>query len=168
MLDPYARAIDGRIDWDDSIFGYPVESEDKDRDLEMDTRDSAAFVHKSVVIDQSFDWGDDRPLNMPLHNSIIYEVHVKGFTAQNPRVDPKLRGTYAGLASPPSIEYLKSLGVTAVELLPGAPLRQRQDAGGQGAEQLLGLQLDRVLRALFGVFKLAGAWASRCASSRRW
>ena len=84
----------------------------------MDTQDSAAGMHKSVVIDPSFDWGDDVRPNTPLHASIIYEMHVKGFTARNPKIDPKLRGTYAGLATPDTIEYLTNLGVTAVELLP--------------------------------------------------
>ena len=118
LLDPYAKAIDGRIDWSDAVFAYPVADPDEDRDLKMDTRDSGPFVHKSVVIDPSFDWGDDKAPETPLHDSIIYEVHVKGFTAQHPDIDPKLRGTYAGLASPQSIQYLQSLGVTAVELMP--------------------------------------------------
>jgi glycogen operon protein len=100
------------------VFGYPVGSEDEDRDLEPDTRDSAPFMPKSVVIDPSFYWGNDRPPNTPLHDSIIYEVHVKGFTERLPDLNPKLRGTYAGLASPQAVEYLKRLGVTAVELLP--------------------------------------------------
>ena len=118
LLDPYAKAISGRIDWDDSIFGYPLHSEDPDRDLEMDTRDSAPGMNRSVVIDASFDWGDDRPPNIPLHASIIYEVHVKGFTKLHPQIDPRLQGTYAGLATPQAIDYLQKLGVTAVELLP--------------------------------------------------
>jgi len=118
LLDPYAKAIDGRIDWSDAMFGYPMNSDDEDRDLQMDTQDSAPGMNKSVVIDPAFDWGDDLRPNTPLHESIIYEMHVKGFTACNPDIDPKMRGTYAGLASPASVDYLKKLGVTAVELLP--------------------------------------------------
>ena len=118
LLDPYAKAITGRIDWSDALFGYPMGLEDPDRDLLMDTQDSAPGMNRSVVIDPAFDWGDDRSPNIPLHESIIYEVHVKGFTAQHPGIDPKVRGTYSGLATPQSIDYLKALGVTAVELLP--------------------------------------------------
>ena len=118
LLDPYAKSINGRIEWNDTLFGYPVNSKDPDRDLTLDTTDSGPFVNKAVVIDPSFDWGEDKRFNIPLHDSIIYEVHVKGFTERHPGIDPKLRGTYAGMASPPAIDYLKALGVTAVELLP--------------------------------------------------
>ncbi len=118
LLDPYAKAIDGRVDWSDSIFSYPVNDPDEDRDLKMDTSDSAPFMHKSVVIDPSFDWENDRRPNTPLHDSIIYELHVKGFTARHPDIEPRLRGTYAGVASPQGVQYLQSLGVTAVELMP--------------------------------------------------
>jgi len=118
LLDPYSKAISGAIKWDNSLFGYPVESNKKDRGLKMDRRDSAPFVNKSVVIDPAFDWGDDTRPDIPLHDSIIYEVHVKGFTKLHPTINPQLQGTYAGLASAPAIDYLKSLGVTAVELLP--------------------------------------------------
>ncbi|MEA2576370.1 MAG: isoamylase, partial [Chloroflexia bacterium] len=118
LLDPYAKAITGSIHWSDALFGYPMSSEDPDRDLEMDTQDSAPGMNRSVVIDPAFDWGDDRSPNIPLHESIIYEVHIKGFTAQHPGIDRNLRGTYAGLATPQAIDYLKTLGVTAVELLP--------------------------------------------------
>lgn len=118
LLDPYAKAISGTINWSEAMFAYPVSSEDENRHLVMDTQDSAAGMNKSVVIDASFDWDGDRSPNTPLHSSVIYEVHVKGFTALHPNIDPKLRGTYAGLATPESIDYLKRLGVTAIELLP--------------------------------------------------
>ncbi|HEX5691481.1 MAG TPA: glycogen debranching protein GlgX, partial [Roseiflexaceae bacterium] len=93
-------------------------------DLSFDTRDSAPYMPRCVVIDSAFDWGDDRPPNTPLHESIIYELHVKGFTKLHPEVPEEQRGTFAGLASPPVIDYLKQLGVTAVELL---PVHQRID-----------------------------------------
>lgn len=118
LIDPYAKAINGRIEWSDAMFGYPVRDPAEDRDLKMDTQNSAAGMNKSVVIDPSFDWeGVERP-NTMLSKSIIYELHVKGFTIQHPELDPSIRGTYKGLASPPVIEYLKKLGVTAIELLP--------------------------------------------------
>ena len=116
LLDPYARAIAGAIEWSDAIFGYRVG--DPEADLSRDDRDSAPFVPKSVVVDSAFTWGDDRRLKTPWHLTVIYEAHVKGFTARNPAVPKELRGTYAGLASPASIHYLRRLGVTAVELMP--------------------------------------------------
>jgi isoamylase len=114
LIDPYAKAIHGAITWHDAVFGYPVGGDDR----EIDIRDSAPYMPRCVVIDPQFDWGDDRPPLTALHNSLIYELHVKGFTMQHPEVPPELRGTYAGLGSPPVIAYLRSLGVTAVELLP--------------------------------------------------
>ncbi len=116
LVDPYARALTGSLRWDDAVFGYAVGH--PAGDLSRDDRDSAAFVPKSVVIDPAFDWQGDRPLRTPWHRSIVYEVHVKGFTVRHPGVPPSLRGTYAGLAAPAAIEHLCSLGVTAVELLP--------------------------------------------------
>ncbi|NOK63136.1 MAG: glycogen debranching enzyme GlgX [Chloroflexi bacterium AL-W] len=116
LIDPYAKAINGVVRWHDAMFGYRIGH--KDGDLSIDDLDSAPFVPKCVVADPSFIWGDDRHPSIPLHDSIIYEVHVKGFTMQHPEVPEELRGTYAGLASPPVIEYFQSLGVTAVELLP--------------------------------------------------
>jgi glycogen operon protein len=118
LLDPYAKAISGQIRWSDAMFGYPVTSPDPNRDMLMDEQDSAPGMPRSVVIDSAFDWGNDRLPNIPFHESIIYEVHVKGFTRLHPEIEPNLRGTYAGLASPPAIDYLKKLGITAVELLP--------------------------------------------------
>jgi glycogen operon protein len=116
LVDPYAKAIDGLIAWDDSVYGYIVGGEYDD--LTPDERDSAPFMPRSIVVDPAFDWGADQRLRTPLHRSVIYEIHVKGFTQQHPDVPEHLRGTYAGLATPPVIEYLQSLGVTAVELLP--------------------------------------------------
>src|SRR5918911_3413521 len=116
LIDPYAKSVSRAIQWNDTIFGYTVG--DPDEDLSFDERDSAPFMPRCVVIDPSFDWGDDRAPRTPLHDSIIYELHVKGFTKQHPEVPEELRGTYAGLASPPVVEYLQSLGITAVELLP--------------------------------------------------
>jgi isoamylase len=117
LIDPYAKAINGTVQWDDAVFGHRVEPEPDD-DLEPDGRDSAPFVPASVVVDPAFSWGDDRPPRTPWHRTVIYELHVKGFTARHPDVPPELRGTYAGLGSPAAVEHLTRLGVTAVELLP--------------------------------------------------
>jgi isoamylase len=116
LIDPYAKAIAGRIEWADEMFGYVAGG--KTEDLTRDFRDDAWGMPKSVVIDNAFDWGNDRHPETPLHQSIIYEVHVKGFTELCPNLPEKIRGTYAGLGCTTSIEYLKKLGVTAVELLP--------------------------------------------------
>jgi glycogen operon protein len=115
LVDPYAKAISGHVDWKAPIFPYDVALGDP---LKIDTQDSARGVPKSVVIHDPFDWSDDTPPEIPLPDSVIYEVHVKGFSIRNPAVPEGLRGTYAGLAHPASIDYLKRLGVTAVELLP--------------------------------------------------
>jgi isoamylase len=116
VLDPYARSIGRDVQWDDALFGYQVGH--AEADLSCDQRDSAPFAPLAVVIDTAFTWGDDRPLRTPWHKTLIYELHVKGFTKLNPRVSEKLQGTYAGLATEAAIAYLKDLGVTAVELLP--------------------------------------------------
>src|SRR6266480_4782229 len=116
LLDPYAKAIAGEVNWSDEMFGYVVGGEDED--LTQDFRDDAWGMPKSVVIDSTFDWQGDKNLGVPLHNSVIYEVHVKGFTKLCPDVPEELRGTYAGLGSAAALDYLKKLGVTAVELLP--------------------------------------------------
>jgi isoamylase len=116
LLDPYARAIDGPVVWSDALFGYTVG--DTAEDLSRDDRDSAPNAPKSVVTDTAFTWGDDRPPRVPWDQTIIYEVHVKGFTARHPDIPEPLCGTYAGLGAPPALDYLRRLGVTAVELLP--------------------------------------------------
>jgi isoamylase len=114
LIDPYAKRVDGPIAWDDSLFGYHIGADD----LEPDPRDSTEFVPKSVVINQAFVWGGDAPPKTPLDRSLIYEVHVKGFTMLHPEVPEELRGTYAGMGSAPAIGYLNDLGITAIELLP--------------------------------------------------
>ncbi|HTT75436.1 MAG TPA: glycogen debranching protein GlgX, partial [Candidatus Binataceae bacterium] len=116
LLDPYAKAIDRTLAWDDRVFGYQLGNPDSD--LVQDASDSGPVMPKSVVVDSRFAWGGDRRLNIPWHETILYELHVKGFTACHPDVPDHLRGTYAGLASAPVIQYLRSLSVTAVELMP--------------------------------------------------
>src|SRR5262249_52956650 len=106
----------GPLRWHNAVFGYHVGN--RYQDLIPDKRDSAPYMPRCVVIDPAFDWGDDRPPSVPLHRSVICELHVKGFTKQHPAAPEPLRGTYAGLASPPVVAYLQSLGITAVELLP--------------------------------------------------
>ena len=116
LIDPYAKALGGDVLWDDSLFGYTIGAEEAD--LSFDTRNSARSTPKSVVIDQTFDWEGDRLLGNPWHETIIYEVHVKGFTMRHPDIPPELRGTFSGLIAPASLAYLRSLGVTAIELMP--------------------------------------------------
>jgi glycogen operon protein len=116
LLDPYAKQIEGDLRWSDSHFGYRIGH--RQEDLSFDRRDSAPGMLKAKVIDPAFTWGSDRPPAVPWHKSVIYEVHVKGFTMRHPHVPPQLRGTYAGLATAPVIDYFTKLGVTAVELLP--------------------------------------------------
>src|SRR5216117_1628585 len=116
LLDPYAKAIAGEVNWADEMFGYVVGGANED--LTQDFRDDAWGVPKSVVIDNAFDWQGDGKPGIPLHRSLIYELHVKGFSKLWPEMPEELRGTYAGLGSAAAIDYLTKLGVTAVELLP--------------------------------------------------
>lgn len=113
LLDPYAKAIDGRNDGDASLFSYDIHNP-----KERNTADSAPHTMKSVVINPYFDWGHDRPPGHEYHETIIYEAHVKGMTELHPDIPENLRGTYAGMAHPAMISYLQDLGVTAVELMP--------------------------------------------------
>jgi isoamylase len=116
LLDPYAKALDRTMQWDDVIFGYHIGN--PNADLESDDRDSALFVPKSLVINGAFDWEGDQPLRIPWHDTVIYETHVKGMTIRHPDIARGLRGTYAGLASEPVLKHLTSLGITTVELMP--------------------------------------------------
>ncbi|HEX8989208.1 MAG TPA: glycogen debranching protein GlgX [Rhodocyclaceae bacterium] len=116
LLDPYARDIVGSVRWSDAHFGYRVGH--RSGDLSLDRRDSAAGMPKCRVVDTAFTWGDDRPPCTPWNETLICELHVKGFTQLHPDIPPALRGTYAGLATAPAIEFLQRLGVTAIELMP--------------------------------------------------
>lgn len=116
LLDPYAKAISGSIEWDDSLFSYEVGHEDED--LSFSETDSAPFLPKSVVIDATFDWEGDTSPTLALYNTIIYETHVKGFTKLCQEIPEEMRGTYAAIAHPVTIGYLKKLGITAIELMP--------------------------------------------------
>jgi isoamylase len=116
LIDPYAKAISGHIDWARPIYPYRFGGDNAD--LNIDRRDSAGGMPKSAVVNPYFDWEHDRSPRTPLSSSIIYEMHVKGFSKLNELIRHDLRGTYAGLASSPSLKYLKQLGITAVELMP--------------------------------------------------
>jgi glycogen operon protein len=116
VMDPYAKSVGRPVRWDDSMFGYRIG--DEATDLTMDTRDNAAFAPLAAVIDPAFTWGEDRAPRTPWHKTVIYEMHVKGFTNLHPRIPESLRGTYEGLTTEPALEHLTRLGVTAVELMP--------------------------------------------------
>ena len=124
LLDPYARAFDGRVRWGPEVFDYDWNSRDT-----ISALDSAAHVPKSLVVDSAFDWAGDVAPRTAYADSVIYEVHVKGFTATHPGVPPELRGTYAGMAHPAAVAHLTSLGVTAVGCCPSTssspPARRR-------------------------------------------
>jgi isoamylase len=116
LIDPYAKQIQGQLRWSNALFGYRIGHPKED--LSFDRRDSAAGMPKSRVVDSAFTWGDDQPPRVPFHDTVIYELHVRGFSMRHPGVPPELRGTYAGLATAPVIDHLLRLGVTAVELMP--------------------------------------------------
>ncbi|WP_433290730.1 glycogen debranching protein GlgX [Actinoplanes sp. CA-030573] len=113
LLDPYAKAIDGRNEWSEALFAYQFGDP-----LSRNEADSAPFAQKSVVVNPFFDWGNDRPLRIPFWETVIYETHVKGITMRHPGIPEDVRGTYSGLAHPRMIEHFQKLGVTAVELMP--------------------------------------------------
>jgi glycogen operon protein len=116
LIDPYAKMIEGSVEWTDAHFAYVMG--DPAADLSFDTRDNAAHMPKCKVVDPAFTWGDDRHPSIPWHETVIYELHVRGFTILDRQLPRPLRGTYAGLASETAIDYLRDLGVTAVELMP--------------------------------------------------
>jgi len=116
LLDPYACRLVGNLHWSDALHGYRVQS--PRADLSFDRRDSAAGMPKAVVTDEAFNWGDDRPPNVPWPDTVIYEAHVRGLTRLREDIQPNERGTFAGLADPAVIDYLRRLGITAIELQP--------------------------------------------------
>jgi len=116
LLDPYARAIVGELRWDDALFGYTIGH--PDADLSFDGRDSAPFMPRCKVVDPAFTWGNDASPDVAWNETVIYELHVRGYTMRHPDVPEALRGTCAGLASAPAIDHLRALGVTSVELMP--------------------------------------------------
>jgi isoamylase len=116
LIDPYAKSIAGNIQWHDALFGYELGN--PDQDLSYSDVDSAPYIPKSVVIDPHFNWEGDAPLKIPYYKTIIYETHVKGFTQTHPGIPENIRGTYAALAHPVCIQYLKDLGITTIELMP--------------------------------------------------
>lgn len=116
LIDPYAKALSGTLDWNDSLFGYQTGNENED--LSFSEIDSAPFMPRAVVISPDFDWEDDKRPDTAYYNTVIYELHVKGFTRLNNNIPENIRGTYSAIAHPDSIAYLKELGVTAVELMP--------------------------------------------------
>src|SRR5262249_60732942 len=111
-----AKSVARTIRWNDAMFGYTVGHEQED--LSFDERDNAAFAPIAAVLDPAFTWGDDRPPRTPWHNTVIYEMHVRGFSIQHPDIPEPLRGTYEALTTEPVLEHLTKLGVTAVELMP--------------------------------------------------
>jgi glycogen operon protein len=116
LLDPYAKQLSGRLVWSDSVYGFRYG--DKKQDLTFDTSDSAEYMPKAVVVDESFDWGDDQPPQIPWSETVLYEAHTRGLTMLHPDILESQRGSFAGLASEPIISYLKKLGVTSLELQP--------------------------------------------------
>ena len=116
LIEPYAKHLQGPLVWSDAHFGYRTGH--AKADLSFDRRDSAAGTPKCRVVDPAFTWGDDRPPRIPWHHTVIYEAHVRGISIRHPQVPPRLRGTYAGLASAPIVDHLVRLSVTAIELMP--------------------------------------------------
>lgn len=116
MIDPYGRQLVGKLIWHKAIFGYDWDSPDKD--LSFSELDSAPYVPKSVVVDDAYDWEGDEPLRRPFEDTVIYETHTRGFTRLHPKVPDAKRGTFAGMSHRSVVNYLKWLGITAVELLP--------------------------------------------------
>jgi isoamylase len=160
LVDPYARALFGETDWTQPMFGYRLG--DEQEDLVRDERDSAAGCPRSVVVDNRFDWGDDRRPDTPWRKTIIYEAHVRGLTMRHPEVPPELRGTYAGLATQPVIQHLLRLGVTAIELLPV------HESADDSFLTDTGATTRSASSRRSSATPAIAARAARCASSARW
>jgi glycogen operon protein len=132
LLDPYARAIDGRVTWCPEVYGHVVDAHLQGDPDVQDTRDSAAYIPRAVVVDDRFDWGNDTRPQIPWARTVIYESHVRNLTKRYPDIPAPLRGTYAGMAHPATIEHLQSLGVTSVELLPVHAFTHEPQLGERG------------------------------------
>ena len=133
LIDPYAKALGGEIDWAPACFSYQFDDPDK-----RNSEDSAAHTMKSVVVNPFFDWQDDRPPRHPYHETVVYEAHVKGLTQLHPDIPDEIRGTYAGLSHPAMIEHLRRLGVTAIELMPVHQFINDWGLAGQGLSNYWG------------------------------
>jgi isoamylase len=157
LLDPYAKAIAGTIRWSDELFGYEIGH--PEGDLSRNDLDSAPYLPKCVVIDPAYSWGNDASPRIPWHETVIYELHVKGFTARHPQVPPELRGTYAGLACPAVIDYLHALGITAVELMPVHQFVADRHLGNRGLTNYWG-QHDRLFRSRGILRQLRSTWGA--------
>ena len=168
LIDPYAKSIEGPIRFDaGNVLPY-VPTGEEDADLELDDEDDADAIPKCVVIDPRFDWEGDRRLRTPWHETVIYETHVKGFTMRRPGVRDDLRGTYAGLAVRGLDRAPQAARRDRCRAAARAPHRRRGVPPPQGADELLGLLVDRLLRAALPVRRDRRAAARRCASSRAW
>lgn len=134
LIDPYAKAIDGVVNWNEAHYTYYF----NDPKGQVNEQDSAPYTPKSVVINPFFDWENDRPLRRPLNETIIYEMHVKGFSIKNPRIPEIIRGSYLGIIQPESLDYLKKLGITAIELLPVHHIVSEQELIEKGLKNYWG------------------------------
>jgi glycogen operon protein len=152
LIDPYARQLVGELSWGPELFGYRLDHRDKD--LSFDKRDSAALMQKCHVIDPSFLWGAAQKPDVPWERTIIYEMHVKGFTKLHPLVPEADRGTFAGLADPSVPAYLRSLGITSAELLPIHAFVDDNYLIEKGLE-LLGIQFAGLFRTRATLFAIA-------------
>ena len=161
-MDPYAESSGGRSAGTNALFGFTFGQDD----TTFDTRDSAAYAPLAAVVDSAFTWGDDRPPRTPWHETLIYELHVKGFSKLNPQVPEGLRGTYLGLASEPSIRHLKALGVTAVELMPVHHHTDEWHLVQRGLGNYWGYNTLVLLRAGHRATRRRTRRSTRCANSR--
>ena len=164
LIDPYARAIEGHPKWDEAVYPYRFGQKE---DLVLNGADSAPFMPRSVVTNPYFDWSDDRPPRHPWHETVVYEVHVKGFTQRHPDVPEEQRGKYAGLASPAAIQHLRSLGISAVELLPIHQFVHSQHLQDKGCATT-GATTPSGSSPRTTSTPAGGSEASRCRNSSRW
>ena len=166
LIDPYAKAIAGRVDWAKPIYPYRFGGDNAD--LNIDRRDSASGMPKCVVVNPYFDWEHDRPPHTPLSDSIIYEMHVRGFSMLNEQIPKDLRGTYAGLASPPAMQLPEEAGHHRRRTDAGPPVRGRQGAGGPRTAQLLGLQHHELFQPRVALLHVRRRRRAGARNSRPW